>query len=178
MADAEVQTGAERVVRSNVGRCPRVRVLIPPPASFRTRYYPSWDPRVHPRSCLRSWLMRAARVMSEAWNNVEFIKGRPWAIISPRIFVSSLSVSFFLPAFLDYHALRLRHLNGFSPAHLISRERAKLSWSTFLFAISFISCFALGRKLHHCAIQLSEATRTREELTSHLVRCTILFTFL
>lgn len=37
MADAEVQTGAERVVRSNVGRCPRVRVLIPPPASFRTR---------------------------------------------------------------------------------------------------------------------------------------------
>lgn len=72
MADAEVQTGAERVVRSNVGRCPRVRVLIPPLATFRTRYYPPRDPRpptLLPPLVTNAWL----ELWSEAWNNIEFI---------------------------------------------------------------------------------------------------------
>lgn len=62
-AVVEVQTGAERVVRSNVGRCPRARVLIPSP----------WDPKVadiiHPRGRL---MRRLRRKGIRAPNSSEF----------------------------------------------------------------------------------------------------------
>jgi len=106
--------------------------------------------------------------MSEAWNNVEFIKGRPWTIISPRIFVVFVPLvsSLFSPLSLSLslcarghprlsHALRIRHLNEFSAsAHLISRSRGDHDFMIDILSLCNQSHFLLCARTEttsHCA---------------------------
>lgn len=144
MADAEVQTGAERVVRSNVGRCPRVRVLIPPPAFFRTRYYPSWNscpPTLLPPLVTNAW--------SELWATHEImpslLRGAPARVIIIRanlvIFLHK-GVSSIIIRIIS----RIRHLNGLSII-LSNVWEGSCDRNTFPLQFLFFFLFlALGQK--------------------------------